>query len=76
MSGRWLLISKGSSEEARVGPDTYDFLQQNANSQNIKRLLLIKGKIRHFKLMNLELFYVWEESGLNEIIPLICTLPI
>ena len=76
MSGRRLLISKGSSEEARVGPDTYDFLQQKANSQNIKRLLLIKEKVRHFKLMNLELFYVWEESGLTEIIPLICTLPI
>ena len=37
---------------------------------NIKRLLLIND----LKVMNLALFYVWEsaDSGLIEVIPLIC----
>ena len=53
-------------------PCYLDILQQRAGSLDIIRLLLIKeNQITQVKKFST--FYVWEESGLTEIVPLICT---
>ena len=53
-------------------PRYTEVLQQRAGSLDTKRLLLIKEsqitQVKEFSTV-----YVWEESGLPEIVPLICT---
>ena len=56
-----MLIPACASSRQRSSQDIQEFLKQRSCSQNIKRLLLIKGK-QISQLMNLVLFYVWEDT--------------
>ena len=76
------LALRDCSEEVREQPGYIGILNLKPGRWNIERLPLMK-ETRHLKLMNLvffyvleELFYVLPESGLMEIIPLICILAI
>ena len=72
------LALRDCSEEVREQPGYIGILNLKPGRWNIERLPLMK-ETRHLKLMNFvffyvleELFYVLPESGLMEIIPLIC----
>ena len=59
----------------REEPSFTEVLQQSVSSLNIKRLLLIKEE-QIFQIKEFNAFFMYEKmpkSGLNEIIPLICT---